>query len=295
MQLIPWQFETAAGFHLKGKRSPPTGKPLLHMLHGNGYCSLMYQPMLQPLLAHVDLFLSDVQGHGHSDHGGAFVGWNASADYAQQALQAHLPVYGDVPVYGMGHSFGGVLTALLHSQPQSPFQAVLLLDPVLFTPLMLRSMQLLQMLGLYRYNPLAKRAAKRRRHFADAAEATQYFFQRGMFKGWHDDALQAYINHALIPADKGLVLSCQPSREAEIFASFPHRLWPALQQTQKPATLIYGQRSYPFVATAAAYFQRLCPQLQVKQVSGGHCFMQENPAQSTELVLQWLQQQAQFR
>jgi pimeloyl-ACP methyl ester carboxylesterase len=293
MQLTPWQFKTSAGFYLKGMRSEPSGKPLLHVLHGNGYCALMYQPMLQPLLSHVDLFLSDVQGHGQSEHGDAFVGWNASAEYAEQALQAHLPLYGDVPIYAIGHSFGGVLTALLHSQQNSPFQAVLLLDPVLFTPMMLRAMQLLDWLGLYRHNPLAKRAIKRRNHFADTTQAWQYFHQRGMFKGWHDDALDAYIQHALQPVADGLVLRCQPSREADVFASFPRRLWSLMQQMQHPLKLVYGQQSYPFVGAAANHLQRMCPQVEVSSVAGGHCFMQERPAQTAELIVQWLQQQQQ--
>lgn len=294
MNLIPWQYRTPAGFTLQGMRSTPSGRPLLHMLHGNGFCSQMYAPMLQPLLQHVDLFLSDAQGHGHSEHGGPFVGWNQSAELARQALAAHLHEYGAVPVYGVGHSFGGVLTALLHSEPDSPFDAALLLDPVLFTPAMLRSMQLLEWTGLYRHNPLARRAVKRRRHFTDAGTAWQYFHQRGMFKNWHPDALKAYIDHALVDTHDGLILRCRPEREAEIFASFPRSLWSSLHQTRKPIQLVYGAGSYPFVAKSAALFQRKCPQLQVIKVDGGHCFMQEDPQHSTALVLQWLRQQQRF-
>lgn len=294
MDLIPWQYRTPAGFMLQGMRSEPSGRPLLHMLHGNGFCSQMYAPMLTPLLEHVDLFLSDAQGHGLSEHGGRFVGWNQSAEFARLALAAHQQNYGAVPVYGVGHSFGGVLTSLLHSEPHSPFDAALLLDPVLFTPIMLHSMQLLEWTGLYRHNPLARRAVKRRRHFSDAATAWQYFHQRGMFKHWHPDALRAYIDHALIDTTEGLTLRCLPEREAEIFASFPRRLWSSLVQTNKPIQLVYGSDSYPFVAKSAALFQQKCPQLQVIQVDGGHCFMQEDPQHSAGLVLQWLRQQRRF-
>jgi len=291
MQLIPWQYQTQAGFTLRGMRSIPSGKPLLHLLHGNGFCSQMYWPMLSLLQDQVDLFLSDAQGHGLSEHGGAFVGWNKSATLANEALNAYIAEYKDVPVYGIGHSFGGVLTALLHSEPQSPFAAVLLLDPVLFTPTMLHSMTALHWLGLYRHNPLARKAVKRRQHFPDKQAAWQYFHQRGMFRGWHADALTAYIEHGLTEAVQGLALRCAPEREAEIFASFPRRLWSSLQRTTKPVSLIYGENSYPFVRKSAALFQQKCPQLQVQQVPGGHCFMQEDPQQSAALVLQWLRQQ----
>lgn len=294
MHLIPWQYRTPAGFMLQGVRSAPTGKPLLHLLHGNGFCSLMYWPMLKPLLQHVDLFLSDAQGHGESEHGGTFVGWNQSAELARLALNAHVKEYGSVPVYGLGHSFGGVLTALLHSESHSPFDGVLLLDPVLFTPLMLRSMQLLQWCGLYRHNPLARRAVKRRRQFDDEQTAFAYFHGRGLFKGWHDEALRAYIQHALVETSNGLTLRCAPEREAEIFASFPKQLWSSLQRTKPNIQLIYGANSYSFVRKSALLFQQHCPHLQLLEVNGGHCFMQEDPGLSAELVLQWLQQQPRF-
>ncbi|MGE8479537.1 MAG: alpha/beta hydrolase, partial [Pseudomonas shirazensis] len=46
MQLIPWSHDCSEGFTLRGWRSPASGKPLLHFLHGNGFCSLAYQPLL---------------------------------------------------------------------------------------------------------------------------------------------------------------------------------------------------------------------------------------------------------
>ena len=36
MQLLPWSHDTSAGFTLRGWHTPPSGKPLLHFLHGNG-------------------------------------------------------------------------------------------------------------------------------------------------------------------------------------------------------------------------------------------------------------------
>lgn len=74
MQLIPWSHECAEGFTLRGWRTPASGKPLLHFLHGNGFCCLAYQPLLMGLGEHFDLWLCDVQGHGDSDHGGVFRG-----------------------------------------------------------------------------------------------------------------------------------------------------------------------------------------------------------------------------
>lgn len=292
MDLIPWSYSAQYGFTLRGFYTAPTGKAVLHILHGNGYCSRMYQPFLARLLPYFDLFLSDAQGHGDSDHGGFFVGWNQSADLALDAWLAHKHLFASVPCYGVGHSFGGVLTALINSKAESHFAAVVLLDPVLFTPGMLTIMRALDWLGLYKKNPMAKKALNRRQHWPDQESAFRYLHQRGMFKNWQDDALASYIDHALDHSNQGLTLKCKPEREAEIFASYPKQLWKQLKRNCSPVFLIYGNNTYPFVSKSAEKWRSLNPSVQLQKVTGGHCFMQENPTESADLILQFLQHQA---
>lgn len=289
MDLISWSYATQYGFTLRGFYTPPSGKAVLHILHGNGYCSRMYQPFLVQLLPYFDLFLSDAQGHGDSDHGGAFIGWNQSADLALEAWLTYQHLFSDVPCFGIGHSFGGVLTALINSKASSPFAAVVLLDPVLFTPGMLTLMQTLDWLGLYKKNPMVKKALNRRQHWPDKATAFTYLYQRGMFKNWQDEALASYIEHALHHNNSGLELKCQAKREAEIFASYPKQLWPQLKQPCNPTLLIYGNKTYAFVSKSAQKWYKINQQVRLHKVTGGHCFMQENPNESALLVRQFLQ------
>ncbi|WP_337843673.1 alpha/beta hydrolase [Rheinheimera sp.] len=288
MQLIPWQYQTQYGFSLRGYTTQPRGLPLLHVLHGNGFCSRMYQPLLELLYPQFDLFLSDAQGHGDSDHGGHFVGWNESAELALDAFLAHRHKFGNVPCYAVGHSFGAVLTALINSRSDSPFQKAVLLDPVLFSPLMLGSMRLLDWIGLYRHNPMAKKARKRRASWPDRQHAWNYLHQRGMFKGWHDDALAAYIDHALQQGEAQFSLKCPPSREADIFASYPKGLWTALKKPCSPSLLLYGDKTYSFVTKSARKWALVNPAVQLIQVKGGHCFMQEDPSTSAALIQTFL-------
>ena len=49
MQLIQWTHTAREGFTLRGWHTPPSGKPLLHFMHGNGFCGRTYPPMLQHL------------------------------------------------------------------------------------------------------------------------------------------------------------------------------------------------------------------------------------------------------
>ena len=294
--LDPWTYTTPAGFTLRGYRSRPSGRPLIHFIHGNGYSGLIYEHMLAPLLQHADLFISDVQGHGDSDHGGRFGGWNKSAHLCIDVLSHYLPEYVDrdeqpVSVYGLGHSFGGVLTSLIMGQQPELFTRAVLLDPVIFTPNMIRVMTLSSTLGLYHRNSMAKRARKRRSSWADLAQARKNFHNRGIFRGWDERSLDSYLHHGLSYEDKDdegagkWVLKCQPEREADVFGSFPRRLWPSLKRVTTPTHIIYGDKTYPFVGRSAKRVTRLNPHMSSEVVPGGHCFMLERPEHTAERVL----------
>lgn len=171
MSLSPWSHSCSAGFTLRGWRSEPSGKPLLHFLHGNGFCGRTYEPMLRLLAEDFDLWLCDIQGHGESDHGGRFHGWNRNAEMAVEAFEAGRGPYGDVQRLACGHSFGGVLSSLVLARHPTLFARAVLLDPVLFTPAMIGVMALSETLGLQLRGSLAKKARLRRSQWPDRAAA----------------------------------------------------------------------------------------------------------------------------
>ncbi|UYP30451.1 alpha/beta hydrolase [Pseudomonas sp. Z8(2022)] len=290
MHLLPWSHDTSAGFTLRGWHTPPSGKPLLHFLHGNGYCGRVYTPMLAALAEDFDLWLCDVQGHGDSDHGGRFHGWNRNAELAVEAFEALRAPFEEVPRFALGHSFGGVLSSLILARHPELFQRAVLLDPVLFSPAMIGVMALSDVVGLAQRSGMAKKARKRRRQWPDRASAYAALHGRGMFRGWDEEAFAAYIEHALKDVDGAVELKCRPSREAEIFGSYPRRLWPSLAKVTTPTEVIHGVSTYPFVARSVARWCAGNGHVRSQVVPGGHCFMQEQPRDSAERVADFLLQ-----
>ncbi|MEA5673373.1 alpha/beta hydrolase [Pseudomonas sp. MH2] len=284
MQLIPWSHDCSEGFTLRGWHSEPSGKPLLHFLHGNGFCCLAYEPMLMRLGEHFDLWLCDVQGHGDSDHGGAFRGWNRTAELVLEAFEAGHQVFGDVPRHALGHSFGGVLTGLILASRPGLFERAVLLDPVLFSRRMIGVMGAAALVGLHRRHALARKAATRRSHWPDREAALASLQGRGIFKGWSDAALHAYIGHAIGDCGEGVVLKCRPGREVEIFSTFPARMWPSLQRITTPTLILHGETTYPFVPHSVRRLVALNANVSERQVAGGHCFMQEDPVSAAQAV-----------
>lgn len=289
MQLKAWSYQCSKGFTLRGWHTPPTGKALVHFVHGNGFCGLTYSPLLKLLSEHFDLWISDLQGHGLSDAGEQFYGWNAAADLALEAFAAH-GLFEAVPRYALGHSLGGVVSALMVSQAPTRFNALVMLDPVLFTHKILWFKTLLNLVGKKERLPMVQAALKRRSRWESAAAAKAALSGRGIYRGWREEALDAFIEHALKPLSTGEVeLRCAPRLEADIFASSPKGLWPALKRISIASRLIYGAQTYPFVGQAAQALARCNANVSTQVTPGGHCFMQEYPEQAAKDVLSFLQ------
>ena len=288
MEFLPWAHAVSAGFTLRGWHTRPSGKPLLHFLHGNGFCTRTYEPMLALLTEHFDLWLCDLQGHGQSDHGERFVGWNRNAEAAAEAFRAGREQFGEVPSLACGHSFGGVLSALMMAADPALFQRAVLLDPVLFPPALIALRRGLGLVGLNDH-AVAKRAAARRDYWPDRTAAHAGLHNRGMFRGWDETAFEAHISHALRERPGGGVeLCCRPSREAEVFRTMPKGLWSSLRRLKTPTRIVYGDRTYPFVIQSARRLAVSNSQVSAHQTAGGHCFMLEHPAAAAAQVVEFL-------
>lgn len=274
------------GTVLRSWRSPPSGKPLLHFLHGNGFCGRVYEPLLQRLAADFDLWLCDAPGHGDSEPAAHFPGWNTCANAALEAFQAGRGAYGDVPCFAVGHSFGGVQTGLLLAEPGQPFSRAVLLDPVLFPPPMLLTAQLIGRLGSGLANPLARASRRRRRAWPSRDDARERLRGRGTYRGWTEDALEAFVTHALRDTADGQVeLKCAPELEATIFSTMPSQLWSRMRRIPVPTLIVHGRETMPFVQVGAARAHRHnASHVHVQVTAGGHCFMQEDPADAAARV-----------
>ena len=290
MQWTTWQYDVAEGFSLRGWHTTPRGKPLLHFMHGNGFCGRTYEPLLKLLHPHFDLWLSDAQGHGQSDHGGRFVGWNRSAHLALEALKQRGQAFAGVPHMALGHSFGGVLTALMLAERGQPFQRAVLMDPVIMPPAMLFGLSLASMSGLAQHAPLARAARGRRKHWPSREAAYDQLHGRGVYKGWTDDALRAFVDHALRDdPNGGVTLCCAPDREAEIFSTGPERLWTMVGRIHTPTLVLRAQHTFPFVVDGLRQMASANRHVEVVVQPGSHCFMQEDPAAAARSVLAALQ------
>lgn len=279
-----WERRTSAGHRVTGWHSRPSGRPVVHFIHGNGYNSLVYRPLLERLAGEYDLFLSDVQGHGASEANGEFLGWNQTSGLCEETWRAFAPLWEGQRQYAMGHSFGGIMSLLMMERDATLFDGAVLLDPIIFSRRMLWMMRLGTWLGFWRHNGFSKKTRQRRREWPDRDSAFESLEERGMFRGWTPEALRAYVDYALEEKDGQVVLRCPPELEAAIFAGYPRGLWRAMKRLRTPAHVIHGDRTYEFVRDSVARWTAFNPRVSAEALPGGHCFMQQAPEAAAERV-----------
>jgi pimeloyl-ACP methyl ester carboxylesterase len=278
-----WESRATTGPTLRGRRSGGS-RPLLHFLSGNGFCGGVYWPLLNRLhAAGYGLFLHDIEGQGASDAAACYSGSGPLLARIPRVMKEQGLCDGR-PLIGIGHSFGGALTLRVAAEQPQLFRALVLLDPItLPTPAWLM-MKTLSALGR---NPMAMAARRRRERWPSRAAAAEHLRGRGIYKGWTDEAFDCFIEHAT-RADAGEWRLCCPKElEAQIFER-PLYCWHALPKLQVPVLFLRGAQSYGFFARAEKLAARANSRVEIAQLPGGHCFMQENPAAAAQAVSEFL-------
>lgn len=295
MQFHPVEIHLDGGATLTGWCTQQGHDRVLFFAHGNGFCGRVYESLHRLLAEKYELLMLDIPGHGRSP-ASEFVGWNQTAEYLWQGIAASDSYIDGRELHAVGHSLGGMLSMLAASRHPSVFKSMVMLDPIMFPPLLLALMHVVKVLGLTRvFHPFVNSTLRRRNGWQNESEAFSYFYQRKIFKNWTDEALNSYVEHALIAVEKNgssqLRLRCEPTLEANWFSSLPKRLWPSVKALSCPVTIGMGKETYPFSLRAGNYAQKINPSITFNIVEGGHCFMQENPADAANFVFQALEKQ----
>ncbi|SBS30838.1 haloalkane dehalogenase [Marinomonas spartinae] len=287
----PWQYvvDNKSDYVVGYQSQINSSLASLHFLHGNGFAVGSYRHFLAHFANDYNLLLQDAAGHGESSSGEKFVGWNETANRFVKSLQSRLPQLPATERIGMGHSFGGCLTALMSAQEPGLFDRIVLLDPAMYPPKVIWMLRGVRISGFRRRLPMVRQASRRRTHWESLANVKASFKGRGTFKGWQDRCLDDYIRYSVQEDEDGqCYLRCPTWMEAAVFSSYPKGLWQLIRSVKVPTYIIQGESSYDFFIEAHHLAARLNPNIKVVTVKGGHCFMQEDPAAAAQQVKSWL-------
>ena len=206
---------------LAGWDSSRRDGPVMHLLHGNGFCSRVLEPMARVMHQQSPAgqwLFTDLPGHGQATAApaspdSASPDWNRMAD----EVAASLTQRADGPVIGIGHSLGGVITLLAAARYPALFERIILIDPVIYSTEVILFQALMQHTGLWRQRPFIQRVQQRQCEWPDRATALASLRRKGLYREWDDAALQAFVNFALSDVPEGVQLACHPLRRRASF------------------------------------------------------------------------------
>lgn len=202
-------------------------------LHATGFNAVTYQSILEPLGARMHAAAVDLRGHGRSRLPASprkLKSWNKYRDDVIHILEKTAP---EGAVLG-GHSMGATVALLVAGKRPDLVKGLVLVDPVLLRPSVLRVYNTPLVNMLIGKNAMAKGALRRRRDFVSASEAAEQLRGRGAFKTWRSPFLDDYVVDGVLRQDDGrFSLSCTPEWEAATFSAHRYRPWKALRRLRK--------------------------------------------------------------
>ena len=258
-----------------------TGPPLL-LLHPNGFCAGVYDPLARGLVGRCRVVGVDLRGHGSSDDitDSGLLGNDAIA-MDVLAVADHL---GMDRFAILGVSFGGAVGIEVAVAAPERVGALVLCEAIAIEA-GAREEQHFGAAG--DDHPLAIGARRRRDVWDDRAAALASYGSRPPMDALDPEALAGYVRWGFRDTGDGVVeLACRPETEALIFGSErshgPVEAFEALHRVTSPAAVMAGTHTDLdpswFVAQAGA----LGVDLQL--VEGGHFCLFEDTDRAVRLV-----------
>ncbi len=233
--------------------------PIALLHHANGMCGATWTLVAERLATRYRVVAIDARGHGDSSSPPAPEGYpmRAFVDDLAAVADALLAESGHTRIaYGIGSSFGGIVTAMAEAQRPGLFERIAMLDPPIHPDDALRA-KLDPSGGIVDPRPqIAAQARKRNAIWPSRASARAAWQDKAMFKAWQPRAFDLYLDEGFRDRPDGSVeLKCRPDVEATVFAtSGDLDIFAAAPQIEAPVLLVRaGRGSLP-----APAFEHLC-------------------------------------
>lgn len=246
--------------------------------HANGFPSATYGKLFDSLAP--EYVVTHLDQHGHDPRFPVDDNWQNLV----QELFEQLETLGE-PVWGVGHSLGGMLHYHAALQRPERYRGVVMLDSPMTTWLDQSLIWAAKRFGFIDRLTPAGRTLGRRNQFGCVEEARHYFASKALFRTFDPDCLDAYVEHGLEPTPHGLRLRFDPETEIRIYRSVPHVTpgWP--HALKIPLAVVRGSQSR-VVLPHHAYLLRLVTHGEAHTVPGGHMFPLEHPCDTANLLKQ---------
>lgn len=250
--------------------------PKLHFAHANGFPMGSYRVMLDQLS---DLF--EVQGVSHIGHDPRWPvsnNWDALVEEQLAIISA-----AEEPVWGVGHSLGGVLLYRAALKAPAYFKGLVLLDPPLYiSGLRPWLLKIAKRTGrIDRVTP-ARQSRHRKKSWPDEEAVMNYLQSRALFRNFDERCLIDYVRAGTRSESGQRVLSFEPEVEYNIFCGIADNLWGSGRKIRVPVSVLTSGNASVIPKDGLRGIRR--SGFNWKPVDGGHLFPLEYPESTAEEI-----------
>ncbi|EIK94890.1 alpha/beta hydrolase [Pseudomonas sp. M47T1] len=244
--------------------------------HANGFPSGTYGKLFAHLAP--DFHVTHLPLHAHDPRFPVSDNWPALI----AELVHHLEQQAE-PVWGVGHSFGGLLHLYAALKRPELYRGVVMLDSPALTRTDQWMIRAAKRFGFIDRLTPAGRTLGRREVFADRDAARSYFSRKALFRDFDPDCFEAYLEHGLCADAQGVRLRFNAATEIGIYRSVPHVRPASTRRLQVPLALVHGEHSRVVLPHHARNVRSL-RHGETHRVPGGHMFPLEQPTATADLL-----------
>lgn len=268
--------------------------PLALLHHANGFCAGTWALLAERLRPHYRVVALDARGHGDSTAPppGPAYHWMEFVDDLIALVDCLAEEAGGPVAYGIGNSFGGLVTAYAAARRPDLFDRIAMLDPVVRPPAHMIDPMRARMPGVPkgdfegRGNPLAEIARKRRQVWPSRKVALEAWADKQMFRHWDAQGLPLYAAEAMRDRSDGQVeLKCRGEVEASVFeASGVLDIFAVAHQIVAPSLLLRAGRGYFPMIVYEELVARM-PDVRLLELDIDHLMPMHNPPELRDVLL----------
>ena len=264
---------------LIGAKNLTSSELSFHFAHANGFPAGSYNTLFSALPRHFRRIHVERFGHDPA--------LPVNGNWRNQVLELirHVKKENKDPrgVYGIGHSFGAVVTYMAACEAPELFRGLILFDP----PLVVGPLS--HFFKFAKYTPLinkltpAKLAQTRNTSWPSSTDMVAYFHGKSLFRDMDKRCVRDYVTAVTARKGDNISLTFKADVEAALFRNVPHNLAKYTGKLKCPAVLVTGNKSN---VCKPEMYMRLMKQNAIEhtQLPGGHMFPLEQPEMVAEFI-----------
>ena len=244
--------------------------------HGNSFPASTYQVLFRHLRAR-GFGVKAIEKLGHDPHYPVDNNWRGLVEQVADFTRAKVEKLGE-PVWMMGHSLGGILSAMAAARHPELAKGVLLLD----SPIVggWRSTALGMIKGAQLVGSVSPGAVSRRRRNSWPSQdaAYEHFRHKKAFAHWNDESLRDYVAHGTVDFEGKRVLAFDRDIETQIYNTIPNNLDRLFKRhpLKCPVSFIGGRQSVEMRLVGMSMTDQLTKG-RTMILDGTHLFPMERP------------------